>query len=207
MIIVDNIITPSQYQWATVVAGCRNPFNSWHKSDSKWGESEYYIGEQDYTLMKRLAHAGDDHGKFMRMLPVIMDITAPLYWWKQMDQYKVGTVTDSTSTMHRLLADPFTVDDFSFDHTPMYVQDNILAHLNTLRGQYLAEKDPDKKVEIFAEANEFLPQSFMQLRTWSGNYQVLRHIYHARKDHKLGDWHKFCEKLETLPYSELITGE
>ena len=207
MIIVDNIITPSQYQWATVVAGCRNPFNSWHKSDSKWGENEYYIGEQDYTLMKRLAHAGDDHGKFMRMLPVIMDITAPLYWWKQMDQYKVGTVTDSTSTMHRLLADPFTVDDFSFDHTPMYVQDNILAHLNTLRGQYLAEKDPDKKAEIFAEANEFLPQSFMQLRTWSGNYQVLRHIYHARKDHKLGDWHKFCAKLETLPYSELITGE
>ena len=211
MIKIENVVTPSPEQWEAVIMGCRNPFNSWEKSDSEWNVEHpdiYYVGKKDLTLMNRLANAGDDHGKFMRMLPVIVDITAPFYWWKQMDTYKIGTVADSCSTMHMLTSRPFEPDDFSFDYSGEEVRGAYMTALNHLWESWNSEQDEEHKKRIWYMINEMLPNCYNQRRTWSANYQTLKHIYHARKNHKLKEWHEFCGWIETLPYSKgLIIGE
>ena len=212
MIKIENVVTPSIQQFSAVIRGCRNPFNSWDKSDSEiwWSPPPEYmnIGPKDLTLMNSLANAGDDHGKFMRMLPVIVDITAPHYWWPEMDQYKVGTVTDSCSKMHTLLQKEFTLDDFSYGSITKGKLEQIIECLNFLRDQYNDEHYKDIKDQIWLSILETLPLGYLQKRTWSGNYQVLKRIYWARKDHKLQEWHDFCDWILTLPYAkELILGE
>ena len=215
MIKIENVVTPSDQQWEAVVRGVRNPFNSWEKSDSGYGyygvkdNYIYNVGKKDLELMTRLANAGDDHGKFMRMLPVIMDITAPHYWWPEMDHYKVGTVTDSCSKMHTLLAKPFELDDFSWNIYNRDYYEDVIHTLNMLRDQYLnGDLDERMKMMTWRSILELLPMGYMQKRTWSGNYMVLKHIYHARKDHKLKEWHDFCNNMKALPYAwELIIGK
>ena len=216
MIEIKNPTYPSPGQWRSVVDGVRNPYASWDKSDS-----EYYLdgfnvrfkmGEKDLALMSKLAKAGDDHGKFMRMLPVIVEITAPFYWWKEMDQYKVGTVTDSCSTMHNLLDKPFEAEDFSFDDGVNSRFENIslstIDTLNSLRDQYLSTDNQVVKKIIWRSIVQSLPCGYNQKRTWFGNYQVLKHIYHARNNHKLKEWHDFCDWIEDeVPFAkELIIG-
>ena len=209
MIKIENVVVPGPGVWAAVIRGVRNPFNSWEKSDSEWKHPDIYcVGENDLALMTRLSKAGDDHGKFMRMLPVIVDITAPFYWWKQLDTYKVGTVSDSCSTMHTLTARPFRLDDFSFDYIGEAVGQSYVDMLNNLWGFWYSAANEEEKQDIWYKINEMLPNCYNQKRTWSANYQTLKHIYHARKNHKLGEWHDFCHWIETLPYAkELILGE
>ena len=210
MLKIENVVTPSDIWWEVVASGTRNAYGSWDKSDSEEYYGIFFLGDKDLELMSKLANAGDDHGKFMRQLPVICEITAPHYFWPQLDQYKVGTVTNSTSKMHSLLKKPFEESDFSFDSSWM-TDDSagiVIDSLNRLRNSYLATVKPEDKRAIWDLILEILPMSYNQMRTWSGNYQVLRHIYHARKNHKLGEWHEFCEWIETLPYAkELIVGE
>lgn len=211
MIKIENVVTPSPEQWEAVIMGCRNPFNSWKKSDSEWNVEHpdiFYVGKKDLTLMNRLANAGDDHGKFLRMLPVIMDITAPFYWWKQLDTYKIGTVSDSCSTMHMLTARPFEHGDFSFDYCGEEIENAYMGVLNRLWEHWNDQKDEEEKKKIWYMINELLPNCYNQKRTWSANYQTLKHIYHARKNHKLQEWHDFCDWILTLPHAkELILGE
>ena len=208
------------YGWEAAIRGMRNPKNSWDLSDTEYADEGGYlrvpnIGEKDLKLMKTLAKAGNDHGKFMRMINVTCDIVAPLYWWKEFDTYKVGTVADSCSTMHKIADKEFTIDDFSHEH--LYaVTDNIgirwncleslestIQHLNAARECFLCIKDKD----VWYQMIQLLPSSYNQRRTVQLNYQVLKNMYHARKNHKLDEWHDFCHWIEKLPYSELITGE
>ena len=214
MIKVENVVTPSPEQWLAVIQGVRNPFNSWEKSDTVYTNSDYdthavTIGEKDLALMARLAKAGDDHGKFLRMLPVVMTIVAPHYWWPEMDQYKVGTVTDSCSKMHTLLQKPFELDDFEYNCISKGTLLQTIRNLNFLRDRYInGDLDEYTKKAAWQSILEQLPLGYNQKRTWSGNYQVLKHIYHARKDHKLQEWRDFCDGLKYLPYAkELIIGE
>ncbi len=188
------------------IRGMRNPLNSWSMSDSKWDGfgpvDGYAVGPNDYSLMERLVKGGSDHSKFMRMITVYMDITAPLYWWKEFDTYKVGTVANSCSTMHKIHAKEFTIDDFSYEHiddTNMLW--SIPAELNKWRTLYLETNDK----KYWWQMIQLLPSSYNQKRTVMLNYAVLRNMYHARKNHKLDEWRKFCEWVEMLPYSELIT--
>lgn len=206
------------------VRGVRNPMNSWEKSDS--GDYDEYgvfqhIGKNDLELMKKLRNAGPDHGKFMRMIQVWVDITAPLYWWKQFDQYKVGVTTDSCSTMHKIHAKEFDISDFSTEYlyaaSESQLKDTIVL-LNMYRDVYLkggymiVENDiftdfEPKDKNVWWQMIQLLPSSYNQKRTVNLNYEVLRDIYHARKNHKLDCWHVFCDWIENeLPYSELITG-
>lgn len=205
------------------VRGVRNPMNSWEKSDS--GDYDEYgvfqhIGKNDLELMKKLRNAGPDHGKFMRMIQVWVDITAPLYWWKQFDQYKVGVTTDSCSTMHKIHAKEFDISDFSTEHlypaSESQLKDTIVL-LNMYRDVYLKGGYMIVKNDIFTDFEpkdknvwwqmiQLLPSSYNQKRTVNLNYEVLRDIYHARKNHKLDEWHVFCDWIEDLRYSELITG-
>lgn len=185
------------------IRGMRNPMNSWDKSDSDF-EWEYKIGPNDLDLMNRLVKAGTDHSKFMRMITVYCDITAPIYWWKEYDTYKVGTVANSTSTMHKIHAKEFTLDDFSYEHisrSAMSVMLVIIDELNKHRVEYNNTKDK----EMWYSMIQLLPESYNQKRTVMLNYQVLRNIYHSRKNHKLDEWHTFCDWIESLPYSQLIT--
>lgn len=223
------------------IRGMRNPKNSWEKSDSEFitsdgdhhdicghsgpwfgsdGWEEVLIGENDLNLMTTLRNAGTDHRKFMRMIVVYLDITAPLYWWKEFDTYKVGTVANSCSTMHKIHAKEFTLDDFSYEHlidSPLVEEEpgkpallNMQAHemlvilvnvLNAARYNYL--KTNDKK--YWWQMIQLLPTSYNQKRTVMLNYEVLANIYKSRKDHKLDEWHTFCDWIEGLPYSKLIT--
>lgn len=197
------------------IRGMRNPKNSWEKSDSSVVDGHsFFVGDNDFALMRTLANAGTDHGKFMRMIHVQCDVTAPLYWWKEADQYKVGTVTDSCSTMHKIAAKEFTLDDFSHEHllgkavqyngyVPTSVLECTIGALNEFRKLYLESKN---KV-FWWQMIQLLPSSYNQLRTWDLNYAVLKNIYHARKDHKLDEWHTFCDWIESLQCSELITGK
>lgn len=211
------------------IRGMRNPMNSWDQSDSDYGvwypdDDKYYIGEKDLDLMKRLVSAGTDHSKFMRMITVYADITAPLYWWKEYDTYKVGTVANSCSTMHKLTDKEFEPDDFSWEHLLVTVPlaevivggnrhyttafgelQNIIRVLNHFRNLYLKTDDPKLKKKYWWQMIQLLPSSYNQKRTIMLNYAVLRNIYHARRNHKLDEWHRFCEWIEELPYSELIT--
>ena len=226
MLTIDKTET---YGWEAAIRGMRNPMNSWDKSDSEhicescedpWGGTGYIfdtnrvnIGPNDLDLMKRLRNAGTDHRKYLRMITVYCDITAPLYWWKEFDTYKVGTVANSCSTMHKIQAKAFTIDDFSHEHilhetftglvNPETLLNGIVDALNQNRKLYLQTKDK----KYWWQMIQLLPSSYNQKRTVMLNYEVLANIYKSRKDHKLDEWHTFCDWIETLPYSSLITGE
>ena len=233
--------------WEHVIRGMRNPMNSWDKSDSKWYSigiptsnpaaindkylsQKYCLGDNDLDLMKRLRKAGTDHRKFMRMITVYLDITAPLYWWKEFDTYKVGTVANSCSTMHKIHAKEFTIDDFSCEHlideddsdliigdvVPHTTLECVITALNFYRNKFLEAqkkpmKDESKRASLVKkywwQMIQLLPTSYNQKRTVMLNYEVLANIYKSRKNHKLDEWHTFCDWLKSLPYSELITGE
>lgn len=240
------------YGFEAAIRGMRNPMNSWNQSDShvcacaedcpmvlnddepaKECDPDKYnfcVGEKDFCLMKKLAAAGPDHGKFLRMIIVMLDITAPLYWWKEFDTYKVGTVANSCSTMHKIADKEFILDDFSCEHllsftsegderkipfvdVSPYTENNIMFSptgvleciiipiLNRCRDRFLETKDK----KYWWQMIQLLPSSYNQRRTVQLNYAVLKNIYHARKGHKLDEWRDFCQWMEALPYSELIT--
>ena len=203
MLKIENVSTSG---WKAAIRGMRNPKNSWAQIDSAGVNGNcFVVGNNDYDLMYKLASAGTDHGKFMRMIHVQCDVTAPLYWWKEADQYKVGTVTDSCSTMHKIHAKEFTLDDFSHEHlndeSTEYLSE-LVDLLNRYRELFLK----DKNKSWWWQMIQLLPSSYNQLRTWDLNYAVLQNIYHARRNHKLDEWHTFCDWIESLPYSDLITG-
>ena len=187
------------------VRGARNPMNSWARSDSHYDEGgNYVLGPNDLDLARRLRRAGSDHRKYLRQIFVSVDITAPMYWWKEYDTYKVATVANSTSTMHKITSKPFDIDDFSHDHmtpdTEKFMQ-GIVDELERIRLRYLDTKDKKDWYDII----QLLPSSYNQMRTCSFNYETLINIYFARKDHKLAEWHSFCDWILTLPYArELI---
>ena len=204
MIKLENMVLASPEQMSFIIQGLRNPMNSWDKSDSKYNDlDEYKMGANDLGLMKRLAMAGTDHRKFMRMMPVYVRITAPFYWWKEFDTYKVGTVANSCSTMHKIAAKEFTVDDFSTEH--LISDSNTMMKttcdlLNQYREKYLKTKDK----KYWWQMIQLLPSSYNQTRNVMMNYEVLANIYKSRKDHKLDEWREFCKWIESIPYSELI---
>ena len=186
--------------------GARNPLSSWDRSDSYYDKSgAYVLGENDLSLAARLCASGSDHRKFIRQIFVSMDITAPLYWWKEFDTYKVGTVANSTSTMHKIHAKPFERSDFSCDHMgeeTLAFFDTVIARLEQLRLRYLETKDK----AVWYELIQLLPSSYQQMRTCTMNYENLINIYRARRNHKLDEWHVLCTEIEKLPYAEqLIT--
>lgn len=242
MIKIENVVLPSSEQWKTIIMGTRNPMNSWSRSDTEYDiifvddsvwshKNEHYdafIGPNDHDLMMRLVKGGPVHAKYRRMITVYMDITAPFYWWKEFDTYKVGTVANSCSTMHKIHAKEFTLEDFSFEHLIDYdlyscsevdgpvlecspnVNCGGLQHmnltinvLNYYRQKYLETKDK----KYWWQMIQLLPSSYNQKRTVMLNYEVLANIYKWRKDHKLDEWHDFCEWIEGLPYSEIVTGK
>lgn len=196
--------------WESAIRGMRNPLNSWDKIDSKWdgfGEGDgYSIGENDHSLMMRLAKGGATHAKYRRMITVYVDITAPLYWWKEFDTYKVGTVANSCSTMHKIHAKEFALDDFSTEHLLPGCVDVLkctISMLNYSRDMFLETKD---KIHWW-QMIQLLPTSYNQKRTVMLNYEVLVGMYKDRKNHKLDEWHTFCDWIKALPYSEIIIGE
>jgi len=190
------------------IRGARNPLNSWNRMDSFYDENGNFImGENDLNLAKKLAFAGSDHRKFMRMIFVSVDITAPLYWWKEFDTYKVGTVANSCSTMHKIHSKELTREDFSFDKLndeSLKIMDNLLEYIEEVRQKYLETKDK----ALWYNLIQLLPSSFNQMRTVTMNYENLRNMYFARKTHKLDEWHVYCDWIKELPYSkELIYGD
>lgn len=215
--------------WEAAIRGARNPMNSWDRMDSYndvayfydsqgcyMHDQHYVIGQNDLKLMKNLAKAGSDHAKYLRMINVTMDVTAPLYWWKEFDTYKVGTVANSCSTMHKIHAKPFTLDDFSHEHLTYYEEEgelcrdwlgdleDLIDDLNLAREKFIETKDK----KYWWQMIQLLPSSYNQRRTVQLNYEVLRNQYHARKNHKLDEWHTYCDWIKTLPYAkELIIGE
>ena len=196
------------YGFEAAIRGMRNPMNSWEKSDSYHEDDAFVLGENDLALMKSLVKAGSDHSKFMRMINITMDITAPLYWWKEFDTYKVGTVRNSCSTMHKIHAKEFTLDDFSHEQlTDTAIEDClkvVIRFLNIARDIFI---DLDGKSKAaWWQMIQLLPSSYNQRATIQLNYAVLRNMYKSRKEHKLDEWHTFCEWVESLPYSEIITG-
>lgn len=233
------------FGWEHAIRGMRNPMNSWEKSDSEFitadgyhhdimgnygpwygedGWSENRIGHNDEVLMNKLAKAGTDHRKFMRMITVYLDITAPLYWWKEFDTYKVGTVANSCSTMHKIAEKEFTIDDFSHEHLTtqsIACLKNTISLLNMYRSLYISKTDKQVdqynvmsdgcytkyKKDIWWQMIQLLPSSYNQKRTVMLNYEVLANIYKSRRNHKLDEWHTLCDWIERLPYSELITGK
>lgn len=240
MIKIDNVVLPSVDQWEAVIRGMRNPLNSWERSDSGWNlpniddenrivkwdnEGNFYaIGDNDFDLMKRLRAAGTDHRKFLRMIPVYVDITCPLYFEKEFSTYKIGTVTNSCSTMHKIAAKEFTLEDFSCEHlindinecwsenieagtecrsTPLNILEDVVFALNQYRDKYLETKDK----KYWWQMIQLLPSSYNQRRTVFLNYEVLANMYKSRKNHKLDEWRDFCNWIESLPCSKLITGE
>lgn len=241
MIKLEHVVLASPEQMEFIIEGMRNPMNSWDKSDSgngcdsglcsgpcafspQWcgNTPRYVLNENDYTLMQKLSKAGTDHRKYMRMMPVYVRITAPLYWWKEFDTYKVGTVANSCSTMHKIQEKEFTMDDFSHEHIlngmhsdvwinedafdgplcPEEVLYDVVCILNKCRDKYLETSDK----RYWWQMIQLLPSSYNQTRNVMMNYEVLANIYKSRKDHKLDEWREFCQWIETLPYSELITG-
>lgn len=222
--------------WEHAIRGMRNPKNSWEKSDSgycdaigdKFGDvikpENYRLGPNDFDLMSRLRNAGTDHRKFMRMITVYLNITAPLYWWKEFDTYKVGTVANSCSTMHKIADKEFTLEDFSHEHLcddELALLEEVIARLNMNRIAFIAKNDKQVdrytvmsdecyakyKKTLWWQMIQLLPSSYNQKRTVMLNYEVLANIYKSRRNHKLDEWHTFCDWIESLPYSELITGE
>ena len=218
MLKIERTVLPSPEQWEIIIEGMRNPMNSWDKMDSgvqevicegddlpEFPEYEFVLGENDHKLMTSLAKGGAVHAKYRRMIPVFLTIDAPLYWWKEFDTYKVGTVTNSCSTMHKIHAKPFTLDDFSYEHLAKFergVLQYLIDAMNWARDRFLVAKEK----EFWWQMIQLLPTSYNQKRTVMLNYEVLVNIYHSRKNHKLDEWHVFCDWIEELPYSELITG-
>lgn len=194
------------YGWEAAIRGMRNPLNSWDKSDSEYQDGYYKIGSNDLTLMQKLRQAGTDHRKYLRMIGVSVDITAPLYFLKEFDTYKVSTVANSCSTMHKIHAKRFEREDFSIEHLEncdeqhwMVCMDNIISALNAAREKYLETKDK----KYWWQMIQLLPSSYNQRRTVTLNYEVLNNMYHSRKNHKLDEWSiGFCEWVKTLPYAE-----
>lgn len=226
MIRIENI---ESHGWEAAIRGMRNPMNSWASSDSVffppfdcttsedvthgifpvYTDPSVKIGPNDHSLMLKLARAGTDHAKFRRMITVTMDILAPLYWWKEFDTYKVGTVVNSCSTMHKITEKEFTTDDFSFDKiNPNFCNywktiNSVIDLLNNARLNYLNGEEKDK--DFWWTIIQLLPSSYNQLRTVQLNYEVLANIYKSRREHKLDEWREFCTMIEGLPYSEIIT--
>lgn len=232
MIKIENVVLPSADQWDAIIRGMRNPMNSWDKSDSHYGCSgidcdecnyvdldisecpTWFMGDKDNVLAFKLANAGPVHAKYRRMIPVYLDVVAPLYWWKEFDTYKVGTVCNSCSTMHKIHEKEFTLDDFSCEHlldTQKDVLETIVNGLNNMRYNFINYETlntpcyVDKK-DYWWQMIQLLPSSYNQRRTIMLNYEVLANIYEWRKDHKLDEWVDFCRWIENLPHSELITG-
>lgn len=228
MIKLEHVVLASPEQMEFIVEGMRNAKNSWDKSDSEFETAGYDIidfnlGEADHGLMQQLSEAGTDHRKYMRMMPVYVRITAPLYWWKEFDTYKVGTVSNSCSTMHKIQAKEFTLENFSIEHLKtgsIICLNDIIDELNKYRDKFINFNslgysddiyDPERKAEIkkdiWWQMIQLLPSSYNQTRNVMMNYEVLANIYKSRKNHKLDEWREFCKWIETLPYSELICGE
>ena len=200
--------------WAHAIRGMRNPYDSWDKTDSALviepDKIEFHIGNADHQLMDTLLKSGTDHSKFMRFVVCYMDITAPLYWWKEFDTYRVGVEKDSCSTMHTICRKPFTLEDFSTDHMTELSKatlQNLCVGLNQMRNIFLKYLNGDEKREAWWQIIQLLPSSYMQKRTVMCSYQALRNMYHARKYHKLTEWHVFCKVLENLENAELITND
>ena len=206
------------YNFEGAFRGMRAPMNSWNKSDSIFTNDKIIIGENDLKLAQKLIRAGAEHAKFMRQIFVSVDITAPIYWWKEMDTYKVSTVSNSTSTMHKLSSKPITINDFSFDNLDLLIHplneedlifedvaENIIYDCERLRELFIETKDK----RYWRALIQLLPESYNQTRTWTANYAILRNIYFQRKDHKLIEWHQFCDWIKTLPCGEelIILGE
>lgn len=237
MINLENVVLASPEQMEFIIQGMRNPMNSLEKSDSYCGcgssihrekceechicqyegcigEQEYFVGGKDHSLMQRLSNAGTEHRKYMRMMPAYVRITAPLYWWKEFDTYKIGTVANSCSTMHKIQEKEFTLEDFSCEHlldfeekgklrfSPLGTLQNTIDELNDCRDLYLKTKDKAYWWQLI----QLLPSSYNQTRNVMLNYEVLANIYRQRKNHKLDEWREFCKWIESLPYKELITG-
>ena len=201
MIKIENI---DVYGWDAAIRGARNPMNSWDRMDSCYNNGEFEIGENDYDLLRRLTIAGPEHRKWNRMVTVTMDITAPLYFLKEWDTYKVGTVANSCSTMHRIQAKKFEMSDFSVEHLrSLRVMHEVIDELNFYRDKFNKSKSKDDWWEMI----QLLPTSYNQKRTVHLNYEVLGTIYHQRRHHKLDEWVEFCNTIKTLPYSEFITRE
>lgn len=237
---LENVGLASPEQMEFIIEGMRNPMNSWEKSDSgrgcddhlcrshcafspEWcGNTQgYVVGENDHSLMQRLSNAGTEHRKYMRMMPVYVRITAPLYWWKEFDTYKVGTVANSCSTMHKIAEKEFTLEDFSCEHLisgSIETLNDTIDILNEFREWYLKydhmnedckklfNKEITCEKDLWWQLIQLLPSSYNQTRNVMLNYEVLANIYRQRKNHKLDEWREFCEWIESLPYSELITG-
>ena len=227
MIKLEHTVLPSPEQMQFIIEGMRNPMNSWDKSDSHTCRQDgafcmecehknyYCLGENDHSLMHKLSYAGTDHRKFMRMMPVFVRITAPLYWWKEADTYKIGTVANSCSTMHKIQEKEFTLDDFSHEHlVKTNLLDIIIDDLNSNRTIYNDYdnqsdefKDKFSKKDVWRQMIQLLPSSYNQTRNVMLNYEVLANMYHSRKNHKLDEWREFCKWIEDLPYSDLIIME
>ena len=222
MIKLEHVVLASPEQMSFIIQGLRNPMNSWEKSDSSCGNAtretnvqwsdDYFIGTNDASLMQRLAAAGTDHRKFMRMMPVYVRITAPLYWWKEFDTYKVGTVANSCSTMHKIMDKEFTLEDFSVERMSEHLLvavEVLVDTLNTLRNLYINYDEYDDpgtpKQKIWDSVIQLLPSSYNQTRNVMMNYEVLANIYWSRKYHKLDEWRELCQWIESLPFHELIT--
>ena len=250
MIKIDHVVLASPEQMEFIIEGMRNPMNSWEKSDSDIcrrgtvdcsyncayrnipskcpanidNKDQYIVGPNDRILMQKLSNAGTDHRKFMRMMPVYVRIIAPLYWWKEFDTYKVGTVANSCSTMHKIQEKEFTLEDFSTEHLGVTIpaekndgeecyqnlwperMKDIIEALNIARGFYIRETDPELKKDYWWQMIQLLPSSYNQTRNVMMNYEVLANIYKSRKDHKLDEWREFCKWIEGLPLHELIIG-
>ena len=204
MIIVTRV---NVFNLESAMRGMRNPMNSWHKADSYYADNgEFIIGPNDLALAMRLANAGSDDRKFMRHILVSLDILAPLYWWKEFDTYKVGTVANSCSTMHKIHDTEFELFNFSWerlDEPGLQLLEATIDYLNHNRKLYVETKDK----KYWHNMIQILPTSYQQLRTVTLNYEVLRNMYHSRKHHKLDEWCELCRRIEGLPYSELITGD
>lgn len=206
------IENPSVEGWIPALRGMRNPMNSWDKADTQHYEYQHFeLGSNDRSLMERLVKAGTDHRKFMRMIVVYMDVTAPLYWWKEYDTYKVGTVANSCSTMHRIHAKEFTLDDFSHEHlwdTAKMQLETTIGVLNIFRNAFNhPNASKEYKKDCWWQMIQLLPSSYNQRRTLMLNYEVLANIYRSRRNHKLDEWHTFCDWVESLPESYLITSK
>lgn len=238
MIKLENVVLDSPEQMEFIIEGMRNPMNSWEKSDTCFSDEscvncydnqrdlcdkdsffrkDEKLGENDHSLMQRLSNAGTEHRKYMRMMPVYVRITAPLYWWKEFDTYKIGTVANSCSTMHKIQEKEFTLDDFSHEHldirTRKILEETIKA-LNDYRNIYINYNPDDfeikgcpSKKDIWWQLIQLLPSSYNQTRNIMLNYEVLANIYRQRKGHKLDEWREVCKWIESLPYSEMITGK
>lgn len=246
MIRFENVGLASPEQMEFIIEGMRNPMNSWEKSDTCFSDEscvncydgqrnlcnkdsffrkDEKLGSNDHSLMQRLSNAGTEHRKYMRMMPVYVRITAPLYWWKEFDTYKIGTVANSCSTMHKIAEKEFTVEDFSCEHLGVFIPaekndgvenyqnlwiatlEEIIDSLNVARTLYNRETDPKLKKDYWWQMIQLLPSSYNQTRNVKLNYEVLANIYRQRKNHKLDEWREFCKWIASLPYSELIVDQ